>query len=129
MSQSRNVTQTVGGIRVNNIATLNNVRLTRSSVSQGTSLTSGVTIYSPAGFIFTLTTGTLATGGSSSFTVSNNAVRADSIILSNIVHHGGNGIPVARINNVTEGSFGVSLRNIDLTNAMTGSVKLAFSVL
>jgi len=129
MSHSRNITQTVGGIRVNNTATLNNVRLNRSSVSQGTSLTSGVTINSPAGFIFTHTTGTLATGGSASFTVTNTTVRVDSIILSNIVNHAGTGIPVARINNVTEGSFDVGLRNIDLTNGLTGSVKVAFSVL
>lgn len=129
MSQSRNSTQIVGGIRVSNTATLNNVRLNRSTVSQGSSMTTGVTINTPAGFIFTHTTGTLSTGGSVSFAVTNTAVRADSIVLSNIVNHGGNGIPLARVSGVTEGSFNVSLRNIDLTNAMSGSVRLAFSVL
>lgn len=129
MSQSRNITQSLGGLRVNNTTTLNNVRLNRSNASQGTSLTSGVTINSPAGFIFTHTTGTLATGGISSFTVTNTAVRADSIVLSDIVNHAGNGIPVAQVNSVTEGSFGIALRNIDATNTLTGSVKLAFSVL
>lgn len=126
MSQSR---QNFGSLIVNNTTTLNNVRLNRSSASQGTSITSGVTINTPAGFIFTHTTGTLATGGNVTFTVTNTSVRTDSIILSNIVNHGGNGIPRARVSAVTEGSFGIVLRNLDLTNAMTGSVKLAYTVL
>jgi hypothetical protein len=129
MSQSRNTTQTVAGIRVGNTATLNNVRLNRSSVSQGSSMTSGVTINTPAGFIFTHTTGTLATGGSVVFAVTNTAVRSDSIVLSDIVNHGGAGIPIVRVSAVTEGSFNVSVRNIDLTNALTGSVRLAYTIL
>lgn len=129
MSQAFRTTKRAGNLEVRNTATLNNIRLTRTSVSQGTAITSGVTIDSPAGFIFTLTTGTLATGGSASFAVSNTAVSADSLILANIVNHGGNGIPLIRVNNVTEGSFNLSVRNIDLVNPMTGSLRVGFSVL
>ncbi len=129
MSQSQRTRKAFGSVNVVNTATLNNVRLTRSSVSQGTSLTSGVTINSPAGFIFTLTTGTLATGASASFTVTNSAVRADSIVLGDIIQYGGAGIPTARIDSVTQGSFAMNVRNLDLTNSVAGSIKLAYTVL
>lgn len=112
-----------------NVATFNQVRLTRSEASQGTSVTSGVTLNSPSGFVYTFTTGTLATSGSASFTVSNSFVRADSIVLGDIVHYPGNGNPSARVNNVTQGSFAFALRNLDETNAVAGSIKLAYTVL
>lgn len=129
MSQSAKTSKNVGSIRVQNTATFNNVRLTRASVTQGTSITSGVTNDSPAGFIFTFTTGSIATSGTSSFTVTSSAVQADSIVFANLVNYLGAGIPVTRVNTITQGSFGITLRNLDATNAISGSMKLAYSVL
>jgi len=129
MPQSLYTTLKVGSLKVANTATLNNVRLTRSSASQGTSLTSGVTLNSPAGFIYTFTTGTLATAGTASFTVTNSSVLADSIVFGNIQNYNGTGLPVSRVTNVTEGSFSVKLTNADLTNGVSGSLKFGFGVL
>ena len=120
-----------GGLKVNNTTELNQIRVNRGSIAQVTSITSGVTLNSPAGTISTISSGTLlVTNGSSSFSVLNSCVHSDSIILSNIIGFSGTGQPAARINNVTTGSFSVVLRNIDVTNVCAGdSIDIAFIVL
>lgn len=131
MPESGNIHYTLGSLRVKGTTTLNTVRLTTSSVAQGTNLSTAVTLNSPAGFITTYSQGTLlATNGSAAFSVANSFVRADSIIHANIIGYGGSGQPFSRINNVTTGSFSVVLRNVDDINAVSGdTIKIAFSVL
>lgn len=129
MSHSSKTSQSFGAVTVAQTTNLNTVRLTRASASQGTSLTSGVTLNSPAGSVFTFTTGTLATAASTLFTVTNSAVRADSLVLGSIQHYNGAGAPVARFTNITQGSFGVHVTNTDLTNAVSGSLRVGFAVL
>lgn len=115
---------------VRELTTLNKLRLTRDTINQTTSITSGVTINSPAGFIITTTSGTLSTNANAAFTVTNSLVSSDSIVFTNIISYNGVGAPVCRVNNVTEGSFEISLRNVSDINQMTsGSVKIAYSLM
>jgi hypothetical protein len=117
-------------LSVRDITTLNELRLTRDTVEQTTSITSGVTIQSPAGFIITTTSGTLSTNANAAFTVTNSLVSSDSIVFTNIISYNGVGAPVCRVNNVTDGSFQISLRNVSDINQMTsGSLKIAYSIM
>jgi hypothetical protein len=113
---------------VNNSTTLDDIRLTRTSISQGTSTTTGVTINSPAGFIYTFTTGTIATSGSASFNVSNSLVAADSIITTSIANYTGSAIPTSTVTSITQGSFDIKINNLDATNTLDGSLKLAYTL-
>lgn len=132
MAESGNIHRTYGALTVNGSSNLNSIRLTsKSSITQGSTLNTAVTLDSPAGFISTLNTSgeLLTTLGSAAFTVNNAFVKSDSIVLSNIVNFAGAGVPNIRVGSVTDGSFGIVLRNVDWINPLTGSIKIAFSIL
>ena len=128
MGQQENVRIECGSLLVSRNMNVAGVVLSKSTSTQATSLTSGVSVSTNAGFIYTFTTGTLATLGSTSFTVSNPSVTANSLISLNLNGHGGNGVPQVSAINVTQGSFGVRIRNLDATNTMTGSLKLGYNI-
>lgn len=113
---------------VKNNTVLDDISLTKSTITQGTSTTTGVSINSPAGFIYTFTTGTIATSGSAAFTVTNSVVSAESIVFTSIANYTGSATPQARITSVTQGSFGIKITNLDATNAIAGSLKLAYTI-
>lgn len=120
---------TFGALTVNGLTTLNKINVSKSTVSQSTSITSGVTLDTQSGII-TSVTSTLATFGNASFTVTNNSVSTDSLVLGNIVNYSGsNGIPTARIQAITSGSFTVTLSNASGTSALNGTVKIGYLVL
>ena len=109
-------------------STLTDITLSKTTVSQGTSLTTGVSLDSPAGFIFTFTTGSISTSGSNSFTVTNSFVNTSSIVHTSILNYTGSGIPVVNCTSITTGSFSVKINNLDATNTVAGSVKLGFTI-
>lgn len=108
--------------------TLNNVYLTKATAAQATSVTTGVTLNSPAGFISTFASGTIPTSGSVSFTVANSYVQANSLVLSSIDQYSGSGIPLPIITSVTEGSFVLNVKNLDATNAISTAVKVGYAI-
>lgn len=133
MAESGNISYTLGALTVKGPSNLNSIRLTsKSSITQGTSLTTAVTLDSPCGFVTTMnyTAGPiLTTLGSAAFTVNNVHVRSDSIVHSNIVDFNGAGIPNMRIGSIVNGSFSINLRNVDWINPLTGTIKIGFSIL
>lgn len=133
MAESGNISYTLGALTVKGTSNLNSIRLTsKSSITQGTSLTTAVTLDSPCGFVTTMnyTAGALLTTlGSAAFTVNNVHVRSDSIVHSNIVDFNGAGIPNMRIGSIVDGSFSINLRNVDWINPLTGTIKIGFSIL
>lgn len=133
MAESGNISYTLGALTVKGPSNLNSIRLTsKSSITQGTSLTTAVTLDSPCGFVTTMnyTAGPLLTTlGSAAFTVNNVHVRSDSIVHSNIVDFNGAGIPNMRIGSIVNGSFSINLRNVDWINPLTGTIKIGFSIL
>lgn len=100
----------------------------KGTVTQLTSITSGVTLNAPAGIITTATMN-MATSASTSFAVANSFVYADSAVLANITNKTGNGIPLIQVSGVTRGSFSINVRNLDETNAQTGIMKVAYTIL
>jgi hypothetical protein len=100
----------------------------KGTVTQLTSITSGVTLNAPAGIITTATMN-MATSASTSFAVANSFVYADSAVLANITNKTGNGIPLIHVSGVTRGSFSINVRNLDETNAQTGIMKVAYTIL
>ena len=132
MAESGNISYTLGALTVKGTSNLNSIRLTsKSSITQGTSLTTAVTLDSPCGFVTTLNTSgaLLTTLGSAVFTVNNAHVRSDSIVHSNIVDFSGAGVPNIRVGSVADGSFLIVLRNVDWINPLTGTIKIGFSIL
>jgi hypothetical protein len=120
----------IRNLTVRDITTLNELRLTRDTIRQTTSITSGVTIDSPAGFVITTTSGNISTNANAAFTVTNPLVSSDSLVFTNIISYNGVGSPVCTVNNVTDGSFQISLRNVSDTNQMTsGSMTIAYSIM
>jgi len=101
----------------------------KGAVTQAGSLTSGVTLNSPVGAIRTVST-TLGTSGSAMFTCANSVVTASKYVMANIIDYtGSNGTPSVIVDNITKGSFAVSVRNSHPTAALNGSLNIAFQIL
>jgi hypothetical protein len=108
------------------------VTLTKSTVTQGTSITTGVTINSPSGVITTVALTTAANAAEAPFTVSNTYVKSDSIVLANIVDYdpttSTNDLPLVYIDDIANGSFKVIVGNGG-SGVLDAAVKIAFVVL
>lgn len=81
------------------------------AVTQGTSVTTGVTLDSARGIITTFTQ-TLAVGATNTFVVTNNYASADSTIIASVSSYAGTGIPIVFVTNTTDGSFNILLTNV-----------------
>lgn len=103
------------------------------TVTQITSITTGVQVDKPAGVITTVSS-TLAAGAFAKFTVTCSFATATSVILCNIVDYSGaidgsNGQPEVFIDNRTAGTFDIVLFNSDATQALAGIVQIAYAIL
>lgn len=91
---------------------------------------SGVATTTPAGEIATLSLTTAANTTAGTFTVSNPLVKADSLILANIVDYTGTtGFPAILIDDVVAGSFKVTVRNIHNAAALNGVVGIGYAIM
>ena len=105
-----------------------NSLVSKATVTQITSITTGVTINSPAGVITTVgaTTGVDAT---ESFTVTNSSVAAASVVIASVQGYGGTqGRAIVTVDTVAAGSFVVDLTNVG-TAILDGAVDIGFYVL
>jgi hypothetical protein len=104
---------------------------TNGTVLQTTSINTDVTLNATAGLVTTVTA-TVASGGSTFFTVFNSQVEAGSIIQATVNNYTGlfivNGVPGVVITNVQAGQFNIGIINTGAF-ALDGQVKVAFSVL
>ncbi len=82
------------------------------TVTQVTSITTGVTLNTLSGQITTVSAG-LATGVDATFTVTNSKVVATDVVICSTGSYAGtaDGIPVCQIEQVGAGSFDVNIRN------------------
>lgn len=115
-------------LNVRGQTTLESVSLDKGTVTQTTNITTSVTLNKAAGVITTVSS-TLAANTSATFTVNNSVVKADSVVLGNVVNYGGTGSVTAHVHSVAAGSFSVVLRNVHDSAALNAAVKFAFSVL
>ena len=128
MSQASKLSVNLGSLSVQNLIPAK-ITYAKPSVTQVTSITTACTINNAAGAIRTVSS-TLATQGSAKFTVSNSFVKPDSLVMANIIGYTGTqGSPSTIITTVTTGSFAVTVRNLDLTNPLSGAVTVGFQIL
>jgi hypothetical protein len=127
--QSSKANKQFGSLIVNGKSTLNEISINKTSITQGTSITTGVTIDSPCGYVQTVST-TLATQGQASFTVSNAYVDPSSIVIGNIINYGGNsGSPVAIIDDIRDEAFSINITNVAGAGALNGTISIGFLVI
>jgi len=103
----------------------------KQAVTQGTSITTGVTINGSAGVITTVTATTAAVD-TSTFAVTNSVVLPSSVVLATItdysVDYFTNGNPVIDIDTIAAGSFNINIRNLHATNPLNGVLQISFLV-
>lgn len=104
---------------------------TISSVTQATSITTGVTVNSKKGIITTFAPSTAALGATT-FTVTCNKTTATSNIRAYVTEYGGtvltNGLPYVFVKNQTATSFDIIVYNAHATNALATSMKIGFEI-
>lgn len=102
-------------------------RQRQTAVTQGTSITTGVTCNAYTGVITTVSQ-TVAGGAEASFTVTNDKVAATDTVVVAIKTHTSAGLFFAAVTAVAAGSFRVSLANLDAA-AGNNVLVLNFAVL
>jgi len=100
-----------------------------ANVTQGTSITTAVTVNAHNGVITTVSS-TLAANARTSFTVNNDKVDSASKILVSVEYdEAATGIPVVGVSDITLGSFKVVLSNGAGSAALNNIVKVHFIIL
>lgn len=101
----------------------------KGTVTQATSITTGVTLNARNGIITTVSS-TLAADTEATFTVTNSAVVAGSNVILGVTYPAASaGTPVANVGAISNGSFTVVLTNVNPSNALNAVVKIGFVVL
>lgn len=103
----------------------------KANVFQATDISTGVTANGSAGVI-TTQTATTAAENTNYFTVTNDKVKSDSVVTAIQTSYSGsytvNGMPCIAIGNVHDGGFNIIVQNCHSTNALNGTLKIAFLV-
>jgi hypothetical protein len=100
-----------------------------ANVTQGTSITTGVTVNALNGVITTVSS-TLAANAKTSFTVTNPNVLAGSKILVSVEYdEAATGIPVVGVADIAAGSFKVVLSNGAGSAALNNVVKVHYAII
>lgn len=106
------------------------VTLTKGTVTQGTDINTTVILNLPAGELVTVSLTTAASTTAGVFTVTNSYVKADSLVIANVVDYTGTtGFPVIQIDDVVGGNFKVRIRNVDSAAALNGIVTIGFAIM
>jgi len=109
------------------LASATGVVVTKSSASQSTSTTTGVTANGNAGVITTFAQ-TLLSNTSTSFTISNSSVTATSVIQLTIDDGVSTGNAILKVGTVAAGSFVVKIYNAHPTVALNSAVKIHYLI-
>ena len=125
----------VGALIANNIVqspllSVDKINANSSIVTQGSNISTAVTL-SPtygSGIIITQNA-TATTGANHTFTANHSAVSENSVILTNILGYAGTGTPHVRLNAVTTGSFNVVIANSNYGAALNNSLKIGYTIL
>jgi hypothetical protein len=102
--------------------------------SQGTNITTGVTVNAKRALITTQAATAGAAGATpNTFTVTNSYVRSYSTVRAWIQNYSGtiatNGVPVILVDNIVNGAFDVIIANAHGTNAVNGTLDIGIEVL
>jgi len=120
------------GLYCDGLMTSKALNLGDGAVTQGTSVSTAVTLNASSGVITTFSQSALA-GATSTFTVNNTFCLSTSVPLVTIGNYAGtygtNGFPLATVSSVSNGSFNITIVNTAPTNALSGALKLNFAIL
>ncbi len=100
----------------------------RGTVTQITSITTGVTLNTSTGSITTVSS-TLAAGAEASFVVTNSKVAATDTVAVCVGSTSSAGLPAAVVTAVGAGAFTVTLTNLDGAAALNNTVTVNFAVI
>lgn len=102
---------------------------TRGTVTQATSITTGVTLHRARGTITTVSQ-TIGTGAEASFTVTNNYVDANDVVVVNLRSTSSAGGPfLVFVSAVSDGSFTITISNTSSAAAGNNTLTINFAVL
>ena len=115
------------------VTNIGSSQATGNIVTQGTNITTGVTVNATRGIITTFSASTAALGACT-FTVTNNKCTAASNVRVWIVDYAGtiltNGVPILMgTDNHTATGFDIIYVNTHATNALSGAIKIGFEVI
>lgn len=100
------------------------VTLSKGAVTQGTSISTAVTLNQPSGEVVTVSA-TVAAGSATGFTLNNSYIKADSIILVNVIDNTGAGFVAACADDIVAGSCKISLAGVV---ANTGVLTIGYAI-
>lgn len=100
----------------------------KGTVTQATSISTGVTLNAQSGVITTVSLTTAADTDCGTFTVTNSKCYSDSVVLVTIQNSGA-GAPIAQTVAVSNGSFSVKLRNVHSATALNSTLKVHFTII
>jgi hypothetical protein len=133
MRKKARVGNVAPGILTTDLATVGQVELITptETVTQATSITTGVTLNARKGLITTFTPSTAAVTATI-FTVTNSFATTTSNIEAYVVSYGGtlgtNGVPLVMVKARAAGSFDIAIYNTDATNALATSLVIGFEI-
>jgi hypothetical protein len=107
---------------------LETLDLLTGSVTQLTSITSGVSLLTQS-CVITTVSATLATQGSASFAVTSPVVNANTVVLANMSGYTGTGLPLVSVTNATTGSFMLTINNLHATAELNAPIKISTLIL
>jgi hypothetical protein len=105
---------------------VNDVYDANQSVTQGTSITTAVTLNALCGSVTTVSS-TLAGAATTAFTVNNSLVKTTSKVFLTLVYDG-TGIPVVTVQRMFNGSFIVEINNAAAATALNNTLTINFLV-
>lgn len=100
----------------------------KKTVTQLTSISTGVSLNAQSGVITTFALTTAASTDCGSFTVTNNKCFSNSVVIVT-VGNSGTGCPVATITSTSNGSFVVKLRNVHTATALNSALTINFQII
>lgn len=99
----------------------------KGTVTQLTSISTGVTLNTQSGVITTVALTTAADTDAGSFTVTNSKCFSNSVVVVTVVNSGA-GAPIATVTSTSDGSFIVKLRNVHSATALNSVLKINFTI-
>jgi len=98
------------------------------TVTQITSITTGVTLSKTTGQITTDTDPSIAAGAEATFTVTNTLVAATDVVVAAVATQFTDGLVIAAVTAVRAGSFDITLTNVSEAAVTTGAAVINFAV-
>ena len=98
------------------------------TVTQITTLATGVTLNTTSGQITTVSS-TLAAAGETAFTVTNSKVSTTSVVIAHLASTSSAGTPIVTVTAVAAGSFDVTVANLHASAALDNTMVINFVVI